>query len=131
VLVIVVITAVRCVPLVAGLAELSGSQVPDWLRAGSPIPHADPGSNEAIVAAILLVALLVASILVVIGLLARRSWAWVMAIVSSGVILALDLGWWWSGQPRDVSMLLNVIAVFYLNQQDVRLALRSRQADQP
>jgi hypothetical protein len=30
-----------------------------------------------------------------------------------------------------VSMLLNVIAVFYLNQQDVRLALRSRPADQP
>ena len=66
-----------------------------------------------------------------VGLLARRSWAWVMAIVSSGVILAIDLGWWWSGQPRDLSMALNVVAVFYLNQQDVRIALRSQRAAEP
>ena len=131
VLVIVVITAVRCVTLVAALVELSGSQVADWVRYGSPIPHYDPGSNQAIVAAVLVVVLLVASVLVVVGLLARRSWAWVMAIVSSGVILAIDLGWWWSGQPRDLSMLLNVVAVFYLNQQDVRLELRSRAPAQP
>ena len=60
------------------------------------------------------------------GLLARRQWAWVLAIVSSGVILAVDLGWWWTGEPRYTSMLLNVIAVFYLNQRDVQLALRGR-----
>jgi len=131
VLVIVVITALRCVTLVAGLAELSGAQVVDWLGAGSPVPQPEPGSDEAIIAAILLVALLVASVLVVVGLLARQSWAWVMAIVSSGVILAIDLGWWWSGQPRDLSTALNVVAVFYLNQQDVRIALRSRPADKP
>ena len=131
VLVIVVITALRCVTLVAGLAELNGAQVVDWLGAGSPVPQPEPGSDEAIIAAILLVALLVASVLVVVGLLARRSWAWVMAIVSSGVILAIDLGWWWSGQPRDLSTALNVVAVFYLNQQDVRIALRSRPADKP
>ena len=57
------------------------------------------------------------------GLLARQRWAWVLAIVSSGVILAIDLGWWWSGEPRYGSMLINSIAVFYLNQRDVRAAL--------
>ena len=131
VLVIVVITALRCLTLVAALVELSGSLVADWLRAGSPIPHYEPGTNQAIVATVLVVGLLVASVLVVVGLLARRSWAWVLAIVSSGVILAIDLGWWWSGQPRDLSMALNVVAVFYLNQQDVRLELRSRPAAEP
>ncbi len=58
-----------------------------------------------------------------IGLLARKQWAWVLAIVSSGVILAIDLGWWWSGEPRYGSMLINTVAVFYLNQRDVRIAL--------
>ena len=72
----------------------------------------------------LLIGLLVASLATVVGLLARRTWAWVLAIILSGVILAIDLGWWYSGDARYLSMLLNVIAVFYLNQRDVRLALR-------
>ena len=58
-----------------------------------------------------------------VGLLAGRQWAWVLAIISSGLILAIDLGWWWSGEPRYGSMLLNSVAVFYLNQRDVRAAL--------
>jgi len=66
----------------------------------------------------------IASVLVVIGLLANKQWAWVLAIVSSGLILAIDLGWWWSGEPRYGSMLINSVAVFYLNQRDVRTALR-------
>ena len=40
------------------------------------------------------------------------------------MILAIDLGWWFSGDARYSSMFLNSIAVFYLNQRDVRLALR-------
>ena len=60
----------------------------------------------------------------VIGLLLRKRWAWVLAIITSGVILAIDLGWWLNADARYASMLLNSIAVFYLNQRDVRLALR-------
>ena len=88
------------------------------------MPDFQHGSDLELVAAALLAGLLVASVLVVFGLLARRQWAWVLAIVSSGVILAVDLGWWSAGEPRYASMLLNVIAVFYLNQRDVQLALR-------
>ena len=61
--------------------------------------------------------------LLVVGLLAGRQWAWVLAIISSGLILSIDLRWWWSGEPRYGSMLLNSVAVFYLNQRDVRAAL--------
>ena len=90
------------------------------------MPAFQHGSDLELVAAGLLAGLLVASVLVVFGLLARRQWAWVLAIVSSGAILAVDLGWWSAGEPRYASMLLNVIAVFYLNQRDVQLALRGR-----
>ncbi len=124
VLVIAVITALRCVTISAGLLDIQGTDFADWLRASSPLPEFAHGSSFEVIASVLLVGLLVASVLVVIGLLARRQWAWVLAIVSSGVILAIDLGWWWSGDARYSSMLLNVIAVFYLNQRDVRLALR-------
>ena len=87
------------------------------------MPQPAPGSDFEIIARVLLIGLLVASVLVVFGLFARRRWAWVLAIVSSGVILAIDLGWWWAGDPRYGSMLLNSVAVLYLNQREVRAAL--------
>ena len=124
VIVIAILTALRALAIFAGMVNLEGGRVADWLRAGSPLPQPSPGSDLEIITRAVLVGLLVASVLVVFGLLARRPWAWVLAIVSSGVILAIDLGWWWSGEPRYGSMLLNVIAVFYLNQRDVRAALR-------
>jgi hypothetical protein len=124
ILVIVILTALRCVTLVASLLDVQGSPLADWVRDGSPLPQPAPGSDFEVIARILIVGLLIASVLVVIGLLAHKQWAWVLAIVSSGLILAIDLGWWWSGEPRYGSMLLNSVAVFYLNQRDVRTALR-------
>jgi hypothetical protein len=128
VIVIIVITALRCVPIIAGLVNLQGGDFADWLRASSPLPEFAPGSAEEVVAGVLLGGLLIASIIVVIGLVAQRRWAWILAIVSSGLILAIDLGWWYAGEPRYPSMFANVIAVFYLNQRDVRVALRGEKS---
>ena len=124
IIVIVALTAARCATLVAALLNLHGSPLADWLIGGSPLPQPAPGSDLEVIARILFIGLLVASVLVVVGLLAHKDWAWVLAIVSSGLILAIDLGWWWAGEPRYGSMLMNSVAVFYLNQRDVRLALR-------
>ena len=124
IVVIVVLTALRAVTLVAALLDIHGSEFADWVRSGSPLPQPAPGSDFEVIARILIVGLLIASVLVVIGLLANKQWAWVLAIVSSGLILAIDLGWWWSGEARYGSMLINSVAVFYLNQRDVRTALR-------
>ena len=123
VLVIVALTVLRCVTIVAALVDLEGGPVADWVRSGSPLPQPPPGAEFEIVARVVLIGMLIASVLVVIGLIARRQWAWVLAIVTSGVILAIDLGWWWNGEPRYGSMVLNSIAVFYLNQREVRAAL--------
>lgn len=124
IVIIVVLTAFRAVTLVAALLDIHGTAFADWVRSGSPLPQPAPGSEFEVIARILMVGLLIASVLVVIGLLANKQWAWVLAIVSSGLILAIDLGWWWSGDPRYGSMFINSVAVFYLNQRDVRTALR-------
>jgi len=128
VLVIILISALRCVTIVAGLMDVKSGGILDWIRSGSPIPEFPPGSNGELIARILLAGLLATSLLVIVGLVARRRWAWVLAIVTSGLILAIDLGWWWSGDPRYGAMFLNVIAVFYLNQRDVRASLRGRRS---
>jgi hypothetical protein len=126
VVVVMIIAALRSVTIVATFIGLQNdSAVLDWLVGSSPVPSLDPTSDLGLIARAILIGILVASLLGVVGLLAHRRWAWVLAIVTSGFILALDLGWWFSGRPLYGSMLLNVIAVFYLNQPDVRISLSS------
>ena len=125
VVVVILIAVLRCVTIIATFIGLQNDGgVIDWVIVSSPVPEVAPGSDLGFVAQVILIGILMASVLVVIGLLAHRRWAWVLAIVTSGFILAIDLGWWFSSEPRYISMLLNVIAVFYLNQPDVRLSLR-------
>ena len=123
VIVIILLTTLRSVTIVASLLDVQGGPLADWIRSGAPLPQPPPGSDFDILLRVLSIGLLVVSVLIVVGLLAGRQWAWVLAIISSGLILAIDLGWWWSGEPRYGSMLLNSVAVFYLNQRDVRAAL--------
>ena len=125
VVVVIVIAALRCVTIVATFIGLQNDGgLIDWFIGSSPVPELAPGTDLGLVARVILIGILIASVLVVVGLLAHRRWAWVLAIVTSGFILAIDLGWWFSSEPRYISMLLNVISVFYLNQPDVRLSLR-------
>jgi hypothetical protein len=121
--VIVVLSAVRALSIITALAKFEGGDVVQWLRDTAPLPDSPEGTTAAVVVTAVLIGLLVASLATIVGLLAWKEWAWVLAIISSGVILAIDLGWWYSGEPRYLSMLLNVIAVFYLNQRDLRMAL--------
>ena len=125
VIVVIVIAVLRCLTIITTFLGLQNDgSVIGWFIGSSPVPDLAPGSELGLVAKVILVGIFIASVLVVIGLLAHRRWAWVLAIVTSGFILAIDLGWWFSSEPRYISMALNVIAVFYLNQRDVRLSLR-------
>ena len=125
VIVVIVIAVLRCITIVTTFLGLQNDgSIISWVIGSSPVPDLAPGSELGLVAKVILIGILVASVLVVVGLLAHRRWAWVLAIVTSGFILAIDLGWWFSGEARYISMVLNVIAVFYLNQRDVRLSLR-------
>ena len=128
ILVIVALTVVRCLSIVTALFKVQGGDLAQWLRDTSPLPDAPDGTAGAVIVTVLLVGILVASLATIVGLFSWRPWAWVLAIILSGIILAIDLGWWWSGEARYLSMLLNVIAVFYLNQRDVRLALHGEVA---
>lgn len=130
VIVVAAIALLRAVTIVADIADFRQDGVLGWIEDSGPLPDIPVGTDVGIVAQVLLAGLLVASLLVVIGLLWQKRWAWVLAIITSGVILAVDLGWWFAGDARYSSMLLNSIAVFYLNQRDVRLALRGGSTDE-
>jgi hypothetical protein len=131
VVVVIVIAAMRCLTIVTTFLGLQDDgSIISWVIGSSPVPDVAPDSELGLVAKVILIGILIASVLAVIGLLAHRRWAWVLAIVTSGFILAIDLGWWFSSEPRYISMALNVIAVFYLNQRDVALSLRGEPVDE-
>jgi hypothetical protein len=128
VIVVAVISLVRAVTIAAGLFDFSREGIVGWLAANGPIPSGEAGTNVEILVSAFLAGLLIASVVTLVGLVLHQRWAWVLAIISAGAILAIDIGWWFAGEPRPISMLLNCIAVFYLNQRDVRVALRGTPA---
>jgi hypothetical protein len=91
-----------------------------WIAANAPVPDRPIDTAAGIVLLVLAIGLLITSVLAAIGLLRRSQSGWVLAVVTSGAILALDLGWWASGEPRYGSMALNAVVLFYLNQRDLR-----------
>src|SRR3954462_6312504 len=123
VIVVGAIAFFRAITIVADITQVERDGIFGWIANSGPLPDMPPGTDVQIVGLALLWGLLIASVLVVVGLALGRRWAWVLAIITSGVILALDLGWWFAGDPRHASMLINSVAVFYLNQRDVRLPL--------
>lgn len=129
VIVVAAISLMRAVTIVADLADVGQDGVLGFIVRAGPLPDFRPGTDVHIAAQGVLVGLLLASILTVAGLVFQKRWAWVLAIITSGVILAVDLGWWFSGDARYSSMLINAIAVFYLNQREVRIALRGTPPD--
>jgi hypothetical protein len=103
----------------------------EWLHLAIQVPDPAPGSVAFVISRGLAIGLLVASLVVGIGLLRRRRWAWIGAILISGLGLAFAIGAWWDGDSQYVSMVINVVAVFYLNQREVRAAFDTAASEVP
>jgi hypothetical protein len=120
IMVVVVATGIRVLLIVIALLVESGVLRVDWVGDVSPIPLYPIGTALGLISRGLLFAMLVVSVLCIVGLSRRYQWGWTLSIVTAGVILALNIGWWAGGEPRYASMLVNALAVFYLNQRDLR-----------
>lgn len=59
----------------------------------------------------------------VIGMLSRRRTGWLLAMVITGLFVAIDIYGYLNSSANHLWMLLNIITVFYLNQRDVREAV--------
>ena len=120
VIVLAILQFSRAVLVARQLLGLNANDQFDWLRTAAQVPDTTPGTVAFTISQGLAVAILVASVAIGLGLLANRRWAWVGAIVISGLSLAFALGAWLDGRPLYLAMAINVVAVFYLNQREVR-----------
>lgn len=68
----------------------------------------------------LAIALVAALVVAAFGLLGRRRWGWLLAMITTGLFLATDIYAFSEGTANHLWMALNVITVFYLNQVEVR-----------
>ena len=62
-------------------------------------------------------------VLSVIGMLSRRRTGWLLAMVITGLFVAIDIYGYLNSSANHLWMLLNIVTVFYLNQRDVREAV--------
>ena len=120
VLVVAALQFVRATLIVIQLLGLQVAVGSFRLESAFQIPEPAPGTVEFVISRALAAFLVLVSLAFGIGLLTGRRWGWVGAIVISGVSLALAIGAWWYGNPAYLSMVINTIGVFYLNQREVR-----------
>lgn len=66
---------------------------------------------------------------VAVGLLALRRWAWFATMLIQGAALAYGIRLYFEGGEPYLSLLLNSLAVFYLNQRDVRRCFEKTSAN--
>jgi uncharacterized membrane protein (DUF2068 family) len=59
---------------------------------------------------------------IALGLWRLQRWAWVLLMIWQGFLLAADIWGRISGNPSYLTMLINVIIVFYINQREVKKA---------
>jgi hypothetical protein len=120
VLIVAAVQLLRAGLIVGQFLHLQATAGLEWLSASAQFVEPPPGTVAETLIRLIGIGLAAASIAVAAGLLANRRWGWVGAIVLSGVSLAFAIGAWWEGHPVYLNMAINVIAVFYLNQRDVR-----------
>jgi hypothetical protein len=120
VLVVAAVQFVRAVLVLTQMLNVNVAPNLDFLRIADQIPRPPTGTVEFYLAQAIGVLIVVSSIAFGIGLLTGRRWGWVGAIIISGISLAFAIGAWWDNHPTYLSMLINVVAVFYLNQREVR-----------
>ena len=125
VIVIALIQLGRSALIAMQLLELNPFPDAGWFQSAVQLPEPAVGTVAFAVSRIIGVALLAAGLIVGLGVLRGRRWAWVGAILMSGLGLAFsEIGAWWDGHPQYLAMAINVVAVLYLNQREVRSSIR-------
>lgn len=67
-------------------------------------------------------AIILLEVSIVVGLWRMQRFAWVLIMIQTGLFMLSDLWGYFHGHPSYISMLIDVIIVFYLNQREVQRA---------
>jgi hypothetical protein len=113
---LMVLKAVLVMLVLGGSFALEDGRIGQALRMPSVAQFIRETPGATALLFLLAATLLVAALL----LLADRRIGWLLAMVITGVSVAIDIVSFLAGSGSEVWMLLNVVTVFYLNQRDIR-----------
>jgi hypothetical protein len=120
IVVVAVLLVGRLIVEVTALVTVDPAGILGWIASGSNVPEFESGTASWYLGTAGLLLIIATTTASIVGLWRFKTWGWSLALIVSGVILAIDLAWWYYGLPRYPGMFLNMVAVFYLNQRDVR-----------
>jgi hypothetical protein len=80
---------------------------------------------------VLLILVILMGLVLIVGLFQLQRWAWVLVMVLTGLRMLFDLWGYFYGNYSFLSMVINIIIVFYLNQREVQRAFSGRTDVQP
>ncbi|HSD57266.1 MAG TPA: DUF2127 domain-containing protein [Methanotrichaceae archaeon] len=81
--------------------------------------------NNPVIMRILFLAIALLDVSIIVGLWRMQRFAWVLIMIQTGLFMISDLWGYFHGYPSYISMLIDVIIVFYLNQREVQRAFSS------
>jgi hypothetical protein len=81
-------------------------------------------SPELTIVVLLMVILFL--LVVSLGLWRLQRWAWMLLMIWMGLAMAMDILGRINGDPSHLTMMINVIIVFYINQREVKKAFSGR-----
>ena len=74
----------------------------------------------------MVLAIILLELVIALGLWHLKRSAWVLIMIQQGIGMSVYLWFYANGEPLYLSMLINVIIVFYLNQREVQQAFERR-----
>ncbi len=122
------ITGLLLVNAILIALDESRSYVGIGVSLGVPIPSV-PGIHDADIDRVVRYVAAAAYLAAAIGIWAFRRWAWAALMIVVGISLADGIVRYTREQPEYLTMLLNLLIVFYLNQRDVQLLFQGGRGD--
>ena len=75
---------------------------------------------------VVLLMIILFQLAIAIGLWRLQRWAWMCLMIWQGLVMAMDIWGRFNGNPSHLTMIINVIIVFYINQREVKKAFSGR-----
>ena len=69
---------------------------------------------------------IIAELIIIVGLWRLQHWAWFLLMLQVGLSMLGDIRGYFYGQPVYITMVINVIIVFYLNQREVQRIFKTK-----